>query len=369
MSNLRSIGQNVLRGFREVVDEGRARYGNDNMFRASSNQLRNNPAGFIPPHAQQAMANAAQAMEFTDAGDVKAYQDTTRAALDALVNRHYKDAAMNAPGVAASLASLAIPGIGFGGAIKAYHGTPYDFDKFDAAKIGTGEGAQAYGHGLYFAENEGVARSYRDQLAGGADRFVGGQPYDSKTPEHLAASLMKTYEKYGGRDRVLKVLQDDIANLDLDEASRNTYQRTLDLVQGQAPIQEFTTAPKGRMYEVEIDAEPEDFLDWDTPFQSADDLERFAARFDSVNPAIRKRIEDYGYSRQQNNQPMPDGSDLVREVFGGIGSRDAVESSRLMQEAGVRGIKYLDQGSRGAADGTRNYVVFDPNQVEIKRKY
>jgi hypothetical protein len=130
-----------------------------------------------------------------------------------------------------------------------------------------------------------------------------------------------------------------------------------------------TETPPGKMYEVEIDAEPEDFLDWDTPFQSADDLERFAARFDSVNPAIRKRIEDYGYSRQQNNQPMPDGSDLVREVFGGIGSRDAVESSRLMQEAGVRGIKYLDQGSRGAADGTRNYVVFDPNQVEIKRKY
>jgi hypothetical protein len=59
----------------------------------------------------------------------------------------------------------------------------------------------------------------------------------------------------------------------------------------------------------------------------------------------------------------------VREVFGGIGSRDAVESSRLMQEAGVRGIKYLDQASRGVGKGTRNYVVFDPNQVEIKRKY
>jgi hypothetical protein len=43
--------------------------------------------------------------------------------------------------------------------ILAYHGSPYSFDKFDASKIGTGEGAQAYGHGLYFAENEGVARA------------------------------------------------------------------------------------------------------------------------------------------------------------------------------------------------------------------
>ena len=42
--------------------------------------------------------------------------------------------------------------------IRAFHGSPHDFDKFDVSKIGTGEGAQAYGHGLYFAENEGVAK-------------------------------------------------------------------------------------------------------------------------------------------------------------------------------------------------------------------
>src|SRR5215469_8900609 len=37
--------------------------------------------------------------------------------------------------------------------IHAFHGSPYDFEKFSSANIGTGEGAQAYGHGLYFAEN------------------------------------------------------------------------------------------------------------------------------------------------------------------------------------------------------------------------
>ena len=45
-----------------------------------------------------------------------------------------------------------------GSGIRAYHGSPYDFDRFDMSKIGTGEGAQAYGHGLYFAENPAVAR-------------------------------------------------------------------------------------------------------------------------------------------------------------------------------------------------------------------
>src|SRR5512147_2394588 len=46
-----------------------------------------------------------------------------------------------------------------------YHGSPHKFDKFDASKIGTGEGAQAYGHGLYFAENPKVAKEYAINLA------------------------------------------------------------------------------------------------------------------------------------------------------------------------------------------------------------
>src|SRR5580765_7610443 len=50
------------------------------------------------------------------------------------------------------------------GGIRAFHGSPHSFDRFDLSKIGTGEGAQAYGHGLYFAENEGVAKGYRDAL-------------------------------------------------------------------------------------------------------------------------------------------------------------------------------------------------------------
>lgn len=37
------------------------------------------------------------------------------------------------------------------GAIRAYHASPHDFDKFSMDKLGTGEGAQAYGKGLYFA--------------------------------------------------------------------------------------------------------------------------------------------------------------------------------------------------------------------------
>ena len=74
-------------------------------------------------------------------------------------------------GTGAKLATMAAGKIGpevlgLLGAIKAYHGSPHTFDKFDMSKIGTGEGAQAYGHGLYFAENPATAANYYRQLGG-----------------------------------------------------------------------------------------------------------------------------------------------------------------------------------------------------------
>jgi hypothetical protein len=52
-----------------------------------------------------------------------------------------------------------------GAGITAYHGSPHKFSKFDMSKIGTGEGAQAYGHGLYLAENPKVAKEYANMLS------------------------------------------------------------------------------------------------------------------------------------------------------------------------------------------------------------
>ncbi len=45
-----------------------------------------------------------------------------------------------------------------------WHGSPHKFNKFDSSKIGTGEGAQAYGHGLYLAESPDVAGQYKTAL-------------------------------------------------------------------------------------------------------------------------------------------------------------------------------------------------------------
>jgi hypothetical protein len=49
--------------------------------------------------------------------------------------------------------------------ITAWHGSPHKFEKFDISKLGTGEGAQSYGHGMYFAENPSVAKQYKKTLS------------------------------------------------------------------------------------------------------------------------------------------------------------------------------------------------------------
>lgn len=46
----------------------------------------------------------------------------------------------------------------------AWHGSPHVFDAFDLGAIGTGEGSQAHGWGLYFAKNREVSKGYQDAL-------------------------------------------------------------------------------------------------------------------------------------------------------------------------------------------------------------
>ena len=63
----------------------------------------------------------------------------------------------------------------------AYHGTPHNVNEFSTEYIGTGEGAQVHGWGLYFALNEDVARGYRMALTDPFDNRV----FDAETGREL----------------------------------------------------------------------------------------------------------------------------------------------------------------------------------------
>jgi hypothetical protein len=250
------------------------------------------------------------------------------------------------------------------GGIRAYHGSPHDFAQFDASKIGTGEGAQAYGHGLYFAEREGTAKAYRDQLADAGKVELYGQEYPvppwrgdmdphTRLVRHLGdARSLPSLRDVPDADVVAHVRQnilDEIANPFADKVSA---QRELELLdRAAAHPAGITTKPGGKMYEVAIKADPAHFLDWDAPL---------SAQSPQVQEALQ-RMRDAGVLGDEFGVATT-GEQLMR-------SKGVIAPEHNLKQAGVPGIKYLDQGSRAAGEGSRNYVVFDDKLIDILRKY
>lgn len=260
-----------------------------------------------------------------------------------------------------SLMGAAVAGENARPGITAYHGSPHDFDKFSLDKIGTGEGAQAYGHGLYFAENEGVARSYRDQLGSYDDavRWTGDQP-PTEVQQRLLSQL-KGSDVRSGRAMDVPMLKRELAMM-IRDAEHGMFPDEKRAAKDRAQYDELLRmepnielAPPGHMYQVRINANPEDFLDWDKPLRQQSEKARNALAGRFADDPVRSQDLQY-----EGGASTP--SYILRNAA------DA-ETTKALREAGIPGIKYLDQTSRTAGEGARNYVVFDDSLIEILKKY
>ena len=282
-------------------------------------------------------------------------------------------------------------GVDESGALRLFHGSPHNFDRFSMSKIGTGEGAQAYGQGLYFAEAEDVAKAYRDNIGTGVS--YKGQPIlanlqdgtmvnpiaarMSETGEDAEAAIRSLAQKYrSDAQTVLRRGQTPYPGGDPVKFAAQ-YNQMADEVLAMNPAD---FGRSGRMYEVDVNANPEDFLDWDLPLS-----EQPIAVQNALAPMVTSRLDALEAAGQRGRQMaaekgLPDFTPKSREtLYGQMRVGDIIGASRLGQfegraedilsEAGIPGIRYLDAGSRGAGDGSRNYVVFDENLINIVRKY
>lgn len=284
--------------------------------------------------------------------------------------------------------------------IKAYHGSPHDFDQFSMSKIGTGEGAQAYGHGLYFAEAEGTAKAYRDQ--------VRNMPEIDRINKRLSeiANEMEQYKKPGSYREFKDTRGYELA----DEYDRLMAEKT----------------KAGKLYEVNIHATPDELLDWDKPLSEQPAKVREAANqeFRNVQPVQVKpgwysvtRVDKDGVGRTMTSEILESSPEAAMQRFDEYLNSERGENlirrmgepakaSASLREAGIKGIQYLDQGSRGgnvdrwlvkSSSGmvrdfgteaealkamekipgatltrpnvTRNFVIFDDELIEIAKKY
>jgi hypothetical protein len=235
--------------------------------------------------------------------------------------------------------------------IRAYHGSPHSFDKFSTSQIGTGEGAQAYGHGLYFAESEDVAKGYRDDLT--ASRTGGAQRILQKSGGDVDAAIEAATKEV-----------ERLNSLNLTEATGASKRDSLVLLQ-QEKLSELTNfkrsgkMSKGSMYEVNIDATPDDFLDYDLPLSQ---------QSDKVRSSVSGMLKSKGFDDSQI-QAIIDRDIDGQELNAMLGSFDESKGVKHMTGQGIKGIRYKDGFSRGADGGSSNYVVFDDKLIDITKKY
>lgn len=94
----------------------------------------------------------------------------------------------------AFLDDMAKPVVGF--EETAYHGTPHDFDRFSLDAIGSGEGAQVYGWGLYFAGDRKVSEWYRNKLTRKDILLDGAEVPMTMRARHMNAAIMADWEAF-----------------------------------------------------------------------------------------------------------------------------------------------------------------------------
>jgi len=239
-----------------------------------------------------------------------------------------------------------LQGQGLMPSITAYHGTPYNIQGgFDISKIGTGEGAQAYGRGMYYAENPAVATEYQKRLSG--KTTFGERPSDT--------AYINAVESFREANYPLEQIP-----AEMKKAYKSITDKDIQLA--------IQATEKGNLYKVDIpDQYIPTMMDYDKPLGQQNAVVKKALN------DIKKQITPEMKAELGGDMNLLFGKDVTPVQFlntleiihptGGVGIGE-----KMLNEAGVKGIRYLDATSRTEGKGTSNFVVFDPTDVKILEK-
>jgi hypothetical protein len=235
--------------------------------------------------------------------------------------------------------------------IDVYHGSPHRFEEFDASKIGTGEGAQAYGHGIYLAESPNVAQHYATGGGGfvpvqGKDNvYFNGQWVqdfsDKKSPEGLAKYAMSQ----SSTGTTIKEKTETLNKIGRKDAA-DWLEKNAD---------KFNQS-KGNLYTADLPDEMVDrMLDYDKPLKDQ------PAAYQAIRSMIPADVvKDFDANVEKG---ITGGNAYSNWVWGG---KTPAGRSEKLRQSGIVGIKYADAGSRDQGGGTRNFVVFPGEEKKVK---
>jgi hypothetical protein len=233
--------------------------------------------------------------------------------------------------------------------LTAYHGSPHRIDKFSSEKIGTGEGNQTFGYGLYFAESPDVAKTYMEvnpSVLPAPIRTFKGAELEPGSPEYHAASLLDSMTLPQARKTVAGWIKGADPRMAREAEGWAKTLETLNVAQSKSDFKQLKN--KGALYTVDIPDElVAKMLDFDKPLREQSDY-------------IKKVIKDNELDYVPDNLT---GGRLLEEMNKAF-EPDVV--SKHLRNAGILGVRYFDQGSRGTGKGTRNIVVFPGGEDQIK---
>mgnify|MGYP003404932985 CR=1 FL=1 len=239
----------------------------------------------------------------------------------------------------------------------AYHGSPYKFDKFSLDKIGTGEGAQAYGHGLYLAEHPEVATQY--------SKMFDKNQVPATQLQKLRDAAPKGSAEWSHYDDLMKTgIQGSLYKTDIpDEAVARFLDWDKSLSQQHPDVQSALgpLLPKGSVNPHGLDmggggkildnrmgqADPTQVQPWV--------LSSGGSKFGLSQKDVDRMVADYGANTT--------GENAYTRLTSHLGGQDP--ATEALRNAGIPGIRYLDGGSRGAGQGSSNFVAFDPELIRI----
>mgnify|MGYP003339077851 CR=1 FL=1 len=242
-------------------------------------------------------------------------------------------------------------------AMIAYHGTPHNIlGKFDISKVGTGEGAQAYGHGMYFAEAPEVAKQYQAALS--SPKYKVGEK-ELKGNDAWAAQFLHSFQD----DALPKRIDVDTAI----KSAKNVFKSNKTEAEIINKIKELdkagVTVENGNLYKVDIpDEYIPNMLDWDKPLKDQPQIVEMLKT--SKNKDIKKMLSNLDSFAGSSIPPA--GKNLLSTL--GFYPDNPKKAAKLLDSLGIKGVRYLDEGSRNAGKGTSNFVVFDPSEVKILEK-
>ena len=269
----------------------------------------------------------------------------------------------------------------------AWHGSPHDFDEFDLGAIGSGEGAQFYGWGLYFAKNKEMAKNYKEVLSNvhetdKSSLFKVDIPESNKMldwnqtlniqPKEIQEQIIDAINSLDTlqKDAFINAYRSDHSyngNRHVKEVN-DIYQALETDLNYVGKYEEKETLNKIIQRNADRLAKKYGFDDWGSADKSrlktiiGDNLEKARVELEKLTNEDNQKFTSY---KDNINNLFAEGNSFGLNIYKSLSTALGGDklASEYLNEHGIKGITY-----EGIEDG-RCYVVFDDKAIKVIQKY